>query len=393
MTTIDLQSNIYLHLVSNTIQYSTDINFTPTDINTWPVTFTNSTVSNKTVFITTNLTLTGGTHRYFIMGSDNITIDGQNNIVEINGASGYPGLVQNGASSTNGKNNIIIKNLGVTAINSTLADYVGWVGQQYMNMNATGCQATNCYSTGAISGDAAGGIFGYLSSGTATNCYSAGNITGLLAGGIFGSYSGGTAINCYSSGAFSGSSDRGIFGQQSSGTATNCYSANGSWNDTAAGETNRLLGGPTYFGSILTSQGSIWFDVDPVNSNVPFRLKSFNPTIIQPPFTAFSLLPLSINEKEIYSGTITSDSTTEPQYTILSQPIDNLYISGNTVSAKYPFNYREYKNYPVQISGTARSIVLYIGNDVINELARDRNRLKLYLFYYFHINNKVDIVL
>ncbi len=44
------------------------------------------------------------------MGSDNITIDGQTYSVNINGVAGYPGLFQNGASSTNGKNNIIIQN-------------------------------------------------------------------------------------------------------------------------------------------------------------------------------------------------------------------------------------------------------------------------------------------
>ena len=161
----------------------------------------------------------------------NITIDGQNSIVEISGVTGYPGLVQNGDSSTNGKNNIIIKNLGVTATNgSTLGDSAGWVGQRYMNKGVgTTCHVTNCNSTGDISPIESGGIFG----------------------------------------------------ANSQGTATNCYIANGNWIDTAAGETNRLLGVPTYLGSILTSQGSIWFDVDPVNSNVPFRLKSFNPTIIQ----------------------------------------------------------------------------------------------------------------
>ncbi len=67
---------------------------------------------------------------------------------------------------------------------------------------------------------------------------------------------------------------------------------------------------------------------------------------------------MTINERELYSGSLTSDSPTDPQYTILSQPIDNLYISGNTLNAKYPFNYREYQNYPVQISGTSSGITI-----------------------------------
>jgi hypothetical protein len=40
--------------------------------------------------------------QYFIIGTDNITIDGQNNIVEINGLQYYPGLIQNGTDLTNG---------------------------------------------------------------------------------------------------------------------------------------------------------------------------------------------------------------------------------------------------------------------------------------------------
>ncbi len=59
-----------------TIDLSSDINFTSSNETSWPVTFTNTTGSNKTVFITNNLLLTA-TNQYFIMGSDNITIDGQ----------------------------------------------------------------------------------------------------------------------------------------------------------------------------------------------------------------------------------------------------------------------------------------------------------------------------
>jgi hypothetical protein len=92
---------------------------------------------------------------------------------------------------------------------------------------------------------------------------------------------------------------------------------------------------------------------------VGYQINTLSLTIDTPiPFTTFSLSPLSINEREFYSGSLTSDSPTDPQYTILSQPIDNLYISGNTVIAKYPFNYQEYKTYPVQIGGTASGITI-----------------------------------
>ena len=150
---------------------------------------------------------------YFIMGSSNIIIDGQNNTVNINLVTNYPGLIQNGYNTnnvngiiTNGYSNIKIKNLGVTSASSTLSDG-GWIGQSYMNYNTTGCEVTNCYSTGAISGFYSGGIFGV----------------------------------------------------SSKGTATNCYSANGNWNDQIA--ITNLTGAPTYSGSALTQQGTVWIDI------------------------------------------------------------------------------------------------------------------------------------
>jgi hypothetical protein len=82
------------------------------------------------------------------------------------------------------------------------------------------------------------------------------------------------------------------------------------------------------------------------------------------PFTNFSLSPTSINEREIYSGTFTSNSPSITQYRILSQHIDNLYISGNTLIARYPFNYREYQNYPVKISGTSNGITIVQSFDI-----------------------------
>jgi len=74
------------------------------------------------------------------------------------------------------------------------------------------------------------------------------------------------------------------------------------------------------------------------------------------PFTTFSLSSMEINERELYSGTLTSDSPNPPQYTIISQPINNLYISGNSLNARYPFYNREYQKYPVQIRGTSNGI-------------------------------------
>ena len=396
---------------------------------------------------------------YFIMGTSNITIDGQNNIVEINNIVNYNGLVQNGTLNLNGMNNIIIKNLGVSAIgSSSLNDYAGWIGQQYFNKGAIGCfintcystgniqgtlsggicgkgssgtatncystgaisgmyaggicgegssgtitncyssgiinstfsggicgygssgTVTNCYSTGAISGNQAGGIFGesssgtatncyssgtisgafsggiysFISSGTATNCYSTGAISGFMAGGIFGASSSGAAINCYSSGTITGSSAGGIYTDDSIGIATNCYIANGNWNDLQAVASGKLINGPIYaVGGQFISQGAIWIDIDTINANVPFQLKSFNP------FTHFSLSPLSVNEGIIYYGSLTSNSDTSTQYRIISQQIENnLYISGNNLIARYPFNYYSTPIYRIMIEGTSSGVTI-----------------------------------
>jgi len=530
---IILSDNIYLRLNQLSIQYSTDnISYTP--ITDWPPTFFNYTGIVKTIYITNNLEMTNSS-MYFIMGSGNITIDGQTYGVNINSVANYKGLVQNGNNANNGFNNIIITNLGVTTTNGSTLYSGGWICQEYMNKAATGCQINNCYSTGDVVGVFAGGILGAVSSGVATNCYSTGAIVGLYAGGIFGPYSNGTATNCYSTGdmigvyaggifgvgdpmsliygsatncystgailgqfaggifapntmgpatncystgAIIGSSAGGIYGVASTysfatncysagsiiggqyaggifglypgyqtGTFTHCYVANGNWNDQTA--ITYLTGAPTYLSTTLTQQGNIWIDIDLFFSS-PFRLKSFNKPVLynpnsvstiirtgsttvnsaigiigygiyqivdvfvnnvinyqnlftiqpitgsisytnlnvnniyqirvlfnyfsqqnryiidtftiqvlSPPFTNFSLSPLSMDEGTLYSGSFTSDSPTAPQYVILSQPIDNnLYISGNSIIAKYPLYYREYRSYPVQISGTASGLTI-----------------------------------
>ena len=203
--------------------------FTPGVQTNIPVIFITQAIGTQLVANLVSGTITSNINsifpqNYFIMGTSNITIDGQNNIVEINNIVGYNGLVQNGTSELNGMNNIIIKNLGVSAIGSTtLSDNAGWIGLQYFNKGTIGCVIDTCYSTGIISGTSSGGIFGYGSSGTITNCYSTGMISGTSSGGIFGQLSSGTVTNCYSTGAISGLASGGIYGYGSTGTATNCY--------------------------------------------------------------------------------------------------------------------------------------------------------------------------
>jgi len=190
----------------------------------WPVKFTNSnTASPLTIKFNTNIVFNstyGSTNGYFIMGSNNITIDGNNKEININNITDYLGLFQNGTISTTSSNpskiSITIGNLGVTVtgLSSLIASnpYGGWICQGYFGSYApTGNITVNyCYSNGPIN-DYGGGIFGNNvgnhSSATikANNCYSTGSI-GTAAGGIFG-YKAGTnssgiiEVNyCYSTG-------------------------------------------------------------------------------------------------------------------------------------------------------------------------------------------------
>ncbi|AQQ71097.1 Immunoglobulin A1 protease precursor [Limihaloglobus sulfuriphilus] len=87
---------------------------------------------------------------------------------------------------------------------------------------------TNCYSTGAVTGDMeVGGLVGVNSrDGVITNCYSTGSVTGRsLVGGLAGRNDYGSVTNCYSTGSVTGgSSVGGLLGDNRYGSVTNCYS-------------------------------------------------------------------------------------------------------------------------------------------------------------------------
>ncbi len=88
---------------------------------------------------------------------------------------------------------------------------------------------TNCYNTGTICGNSAGGIVGYLSSGTISKCYNSGTVVSdYEAGGIVG-YSVGKIDECYSVGGVISSSTYaqigGIAGS-SNGETNYCYYLN-----------------------------------------------------------------------------------------------------------------------------------------------------------------------
>jgi hypothetical protein len=293
-TIIDASGEISFRQDGANYQYSSDgVNWTNVS---WPLSLINSgnTAPGARAIraagvplimtFTTDLSFNSA-DQYFIIDSSNITIDGSNHIVYVDvSTNDYPGLVQNGDNSLDGYSYVTIQNIGVLSSYS-LADGGGWVGQQFFGNNATdnsiincystgnmglggggivggtsNVEASECYSTGDITGQYAGGIFGpgSLSQSYANNCYSTGDITGLQSGGIFGagSESQSQATNCYSTGDI-GQESGGIFGSNSSGSATNCYSTG-----TIGGGAGGIFGANSLAGANATNCYSIGLITD-----------------------------------------------------------------------------------------------------------------------------------
>ena len=240
--------SIYLQMNGLNIEYyfGTGPTGTYTTITNWPVKFVNTNSnpsSTLNVIFNGNLSISndyGNTAGYFIAGSDNITFDGQNYNINISGITNYPGFVQNGTNSANGKNGIIVQNI-ITAIttstlnspSSTLA--AGWICAASFGRGATGNVIQNCVNNGPINNTICGGICGNrlgVAGGNVSviNCSNSGEISSFGAGGIAGYRAGESGIvtftNCSNSGSISGSQAGGIVGQQSgqsgSATFTNC---------------------------------------------------------------------------------------------------------------------------------------------------------------------------
>ena len=304
----------------------------------WPITIVNSTSLTNTLKVTfeNDLILNLSNDQYFIMGSDNITVDGTNKRVTIEDISDYPGLIQNGTNGEGGKNSITIENIGVVSSDSsTLAEYDGgWVCQASFSKYTTGNTViNNCYSTGTI-GIYGGGILGAgagdQSSGTlnVSNCYTTGTI-GNYGGGILGAGAGfissGTlsVYNCYSTRTI-GTEGGGILGSnagyQSSGTLSviNCYSTGSiidvtsggiygsnanilcivnnsvcnirfAGNDVSVANSNSTANVSNLSwhdsranSTLLGTDGSIWVDIDTSSRSVPYLLGSYNEQIYEP---------------------------------------------------------------------------------------------------------------
>ena len=199
-------------------------------------------------------TTVGGVNGYFVCQSESIQFgsrilipDGTRPIITIDGITDYPGLFQNGTSSSNGYNNIYIMNLEIRAAGgATLMIGGGWFGHVHFGKETTSSNTIllNCHSTGNIS-LAGGGIIGRYAGGVkCVSCSSSGAI-GEYGGGISGADSLSSGVlnfeSCWSSGTI-GAYGGGITGQSTkAATITNCYST-GSMNGNAGGISGRYSG-------------------------------------------------------------------------------------------------------------------------------------------------------
>lgn len=108
-------------LVTTVLGTSTTITQNDANNYTWPVTVNGGSINLPTIItIGENLTLSDGTN-YFIIDSEYITIDGNNNLISINNVTNYNGLIQNGNLNAfiNGKSNVTVQNIGIASTGTT----------------------------------------------------------------------------------------------------------------------------------------------------------------------------------------------------------------------------------------------------------------------------------
>ncbi len=210
----------------------------------WPCTIYNTTniMAFVSVIFTTDITLISADH-YFIVGSAGIYFgdfalrpDGTRPVITVADTINYPGLVQNGTSTSNGHGFIAIMNLEIASRDSTLVDEGGWFAQAHYGGNAGPNVIINCFTSSPIPNNCGGIAGSYLAKDVGffqiVGCYTTGTI-GQNAGGIIGISAGelgGTVEidRCFSTGLI-GENAGGIAGIHCGGhngqiRILNCYS-------------------------------------------------------------------------------------------------------------------------------------------------------------------------
>jgi len=218
-----------------------------------PITITNT--GNSQIVVSLNFSNSiSNTYDYFIVGSNNITFDGQNLPINVS-VTNYGGLIQNNDIYSN----IIVQNIQINADDTgSLSNNSGWIISTFTHSPPSEiiCRIYNCSSTGEI-GTGCGGIIGASGYCEAFNCNSSGNIS-MFGGGIFG---GGcvncNAYNCYSIGNIN-TGGGGIFGSNTNFQGINLISEASNCFSTGSINNSNGIGSGGIFGSRCNefSQGS-----------------------------------------------------------------------------------------------------------------------------------------
>lgn len=316
------------------------------------------------IIFTTGISITT-INDYFICDSDGIQFgstslneDGLRPIITINVTGTYDGLIRNGDSSTNGKNNIYIYNLDIEANGSTQATRAGWLCQQYFGNHAINNYIVNCSSSGDISGGGgAGGIVGsYGGSGTGAElniigCSSYGSIS-QLNGGIIGANAGDgggsvTCEECWVEGEIQGFGG-GIFGEKAGingyALANKCYSK-GNIGINGGGIFSRYAGanGGAAYATNCYSEGNIAGDAGGI-FGLGAGTDGVNPQGITQATNCYSKGTITTSGTGIY-GTGKVNSTTTNCYaangswsnSAANLQLQNLPISPNTIGTTWVY--------------------------------------------------------
>jgi hypothetical protein len=163
--------------------------------------------------------------QYFVIGSNNVTIEGSKCatvVVSYSGGEGpepYPGLVQNGTSGVRAYDCLTVKHIKITndvANAVPLAANAGWIGQRYFGRNAKDVVIKECTNSGPISNTECGGIVGSDSTCMVSECVNNSPVSSASSGGIVGARADGThAYKCKNTATalVSGTDAGGVFGE------------------------------------------------------------------------------------------------------------------------------------------------------------------------------------
>lgn len=210
----------------------------------WPVTITNTGAPTiGKILFTTDILMNLGSAQYFICGASHLqfgdtslTSGGTRPIITISGLGSYDGLIRNGTNLSNAYNNVVILNLKLVMLNSSLANSGGWLCQAYFGKASSNNKIVHCTSDwtgpGNSLGTSCGGVVGQFSQNlTVTYCYTFGDVNNISNGNVIANSALSVVTDqCFSTGTFSGvfSTSGGIFASEASNcTATKCYNLGG----------------------------------------------------------------------------------------------------------------------------------------------------------------------